>query len=49
MTDTARGWRRAAPSPKPRAIGNRPKLVVSVVIKMGRRRKLPASSSASRM
>ena len=48
MTTTASGARRSDPRPSPSAIGVNPSTVVTVVMMMGRRRTLPASSIASR-
>ena len=47
MTVTAIGARISAPSPKPSAIGISPRIVVSVVMRIGRSRTRPASTSAS--
>jgi hypothetical protein len=48
ITVIAIGARTSAPSPIPSAIGSSPSMVVSLVIRMGRRRILPASMMASR-
>ena len=47
MTVTARGARSSAPSPSPIAIGSSPRMVVAVVIRIGRMRRRPASTRAS--
>ena len=47
ITVTAIGVRISEPSPSPSAIGVRPSTVVRVVIMMGRRRRRPASMTAS--
>src|SRR5690606_13601616 len=49
MTAIASGARRSAPRPMPSAIGSRPSTVVTVVIRIGRRRARPASRIASRV
>ena len=47
MTVMAIGPRISAPSPRPSAIGVSPRMVVSVVIRMGRSRIWPAATIAS--
>ena len=47
ITAMAIGVRISAPSPRPRAIGVRPRTVVAVVIRIGRRRTDPAVTTAS--
>ena len=46
ITVMAIGVRISAPSPNPSAIGMRPSTVVNVVMRIGRSRTLPATSSA---
>jgi hypothetical protein len=48
MTVRAMGVRISAPSPRPRAMGSRPRMVVAVVMRMGRRRTAAAVRMASR-
>ena len=47
ITVIAIGARSSAPSPMPIAIGTRPRMVVSFVIRIGRRRARPAATIAS--
>ena len=48
MMTTAMGWSRSAPCPTARAVVNRPRMVVRAVIRMGRIRRRPVSTMASR-
>ena len=48
MTATPSGARNCAPSPRPSATGTMPAMRAKVVMRMGRRRMAPASTSASR-
>ena len=48
MTMIASGCCICAPGPMPRASGNRPRIAARLVIRIGRKRVRPASSSAGR-